>query len=87
MKTYQVVVPKPVQKQLNGLPYQLRDRILKRLIALEEDARPHGFVKLKGYENEFRIRIGNYRVRYEIIEKDSVILILHCKHRRDIYRK
>lgn len=47
MKTYQVVVPKPVQKQLNGLPYQLRDRILKRLIALEEDARPHGFVKLK----------------------------------------
>lgn len=46
---------------------------MKRLIALEEDARPHGFVKLKGYENEFRIRIGNYRVRYEIIEKDSVI--------------
>ena len=75
------------QKQLNGLSYQLRDRILKRLIALEEDARPHGCVKLNGYENEFRIRIGNYRVRYEIIEKESVVLILHCKHRRDIYRK
>lgn len=44
-------------------------------------------LKLKGYDNEYRIRIGNYRVRYEINDKDFIILLLHCKHRKDIYKR
>ena len=84
--SYQVIVPKPVQKQLDSLPDIVRKRVLKRIVALKETPRPLGCVKLKGYANEYRIRIGNYRVRYEVRDEESIVLLLHCKHRKDVYR-
>ena len=83
---YQVIVPRPVQKQLDGLPESIRDRVITRIVALKENPRPHDCVKLKGYENEYRIRIGNYRVRYEIRDQESIVLLLHCRHRKDVYK-
>jgi mRNA interferase RelE/StbE len=83
--SYQVIVPKPVQKQLDGLPDSVRERVIRRIAGLKEDPRPHGCVKLKGYENEYRIRIGDYRVRYEVRDQESIVLLLHCKHRKDVY--
>ncbi len=84
--SYRVIAPKPVQKQLDGLPESVRDRIFKRLVLLKEDPRPRGCVKLRGYENEYRIRIGDYRVRYAVHDQELVVLLLHCKHRKDVYR-
>ena len=84
--SYQVIVPKPVQKQLDSLPNTVREGVLKRIVALKENPRPPGCVKLKGYENEYRIRVGNYRVRYEVRDEESIVLLLHCKHRKDVYR-
>jgi mRNA interferase RelE/StbE len=84
--SYQVIIPKPVQKQLDSLPDDVRDRAVKRIMALKENPRPRGCVKLKGYENEYRIRIGDYRVRYEVHDQESIVLLLHCKHRKDVYR-
>lgn len=84
--TYTVIVPKPVQKQLDNLPDDVRNRVIDRLALLAENPRPQGVIKLKGYDNEYRIRIGDYRVRYEIRDQESVVLLLHCKHRKDVYR-
>ncbi len=84
---YQVVIPKPVQKQLDSLPDTVRERIVKRIVILKDNPRPRGCVKLKGYESEYRIRIGDYRVRYEVRDQESIVLLLHCGHRRDIYRE
>ncbi len=53
---------------------------------LAENPRPEGVVKLKGYDDEYRIRIGDYRVRYEIDDEESIVVLLHCKHRKDVYR-
>ncbi len=75
-----------MQKQLDSLPEGVRDRIIKRVVALKENLRPRRCVKLKGYENEYRIRVGSYRVRYEIHDQESIVLLLHCKHRKDVYR-
>lgn len=83
---YKVVVPRPVQKQLDGLPANAREQMLKRIIALKDNPRPAGCVKLKGYESEFRIRVGDYRLRYEVRDDESLILLLHCRHRKDVYK-
>ena len=83
---YQVVIPKPVQKQLDDLPDDVCDRIIKRIVVLKEHPRPRGCIKLKGYENEYRIRIGNYRIRYEVRDQESIVILLHCKHRKNVYR-
>ncbi len=84
--TYTVVIPKPVQKQLDDLPGNVYNRVIEHILGLKENPRPRGCVKLKGYDNEYRIRIGNYRVRYEILDGEGIVILLHCKHRKDIYR-
>jgi mRNA interferase RelE/StbE len=84
--SYQLVIPKPVQKQLDSLPAGVRSRLARRIMVLKENPRPRGCVKLRGYESEYHIRVGDYRVRYEIRDQESIVLLLHCGHRRDVYR-
>jgi mRNA interferase RelE/StbE len=85
--TYTLVTPKVVQKQLDTLPNDVYRRILERLEQLTESPRPDGVVKLKGSKDEYRIRIGDYRVRYTIDDTELIILLVQCKHRKDAYRK
>jgi mRNA interferase RelE/StbE len=85
--TYTIITPKAVQKQLDALPDDIYDRIAEKIEQLAEDPRPDGVVKMKGSDHEYRIRIGDYRVRYEIDDKELIILLLQCKHRKDVYRK
>lgn len=84
--TYTVLVPKPVQKQLDNLPDDIRNRMIEKIVLLAEEPRPQGAIKLKGYDNEYRIRIGDYRVRYEVNDEEYLVILLHCKHRRDVYK-
>lgn len=84
--SYTVIIPKPVQKQLDNLPEDIRQRITDKILSLTIEPRPVGVKKLKGFDNEYRVRVGDYRVRYEVNDKILTVLVLHCKHRRDIYR-
>jgi len=84
---YRILIPRPVQKQLDDLPKAVLERVLQRLVALQQEPRPRGCIKLKGYQFEYRLRVGDYRLRYEIRDAESVIVLLHCKHRKDVYRE
>ncbi len=85
--TYVIITPKTVQKQLDALPNDIYERIAAKILQLALDPRPHGVVKIKGAANEYRIRISDYRVRYEIDDQEMIIILLQCKHRKDVYRK
>lgn len=85
--TYTIIISKAVQKQLDALPDKVYERIAVKVQQLTQNPRPDGVVKLTGYENEYRIRIGDYRVRYEIEDRELTILLLQCKHRNDVYRE
>ncbi|MBE9145203.1 type II toxin-antitoxin system RelE family toxin [Planktothrix mougeotii] len=85
--SYTVIIPKPVQKQLDNLPEDIRQRIIEKILSLTIEHRPVGVKKLKGFDHEYRVRVGNYRVRYEVKDKILTVLVLHCKHRKDIYRE
>jgi mRNA interferase RelE/StbE len=82
---YQVILPKAVQKQLDRLPDEIARRILARLTALETNPRPPDVKKLKG-RDAWRIRVGDYRVIYEIHDRQLVVLVITVGHRREIYR-
>ncbi len=84
--SHTIITPKTVQKQLEALPNDVFDRVAVKIQQLGEDPRPDGVVKMKGTDNEYRIRIGDYRVRYEIDDEDAIVLLLQCKHRKDVYR-
>ncbi len=83
---YEVIIPKPVQKQLKSFPNDVQNRLKEKILLLTEDPRPLGVKKLKGYTNEYRLRVGDYRLRYEIDDQGSVVIILSCRHRKDAYK-
>lgn len=84
--SYQIIIPKPVQKQLKQLSQESYQRIMEKVLQLANEPRQSGVKKLQWFENEYRIRIGNYRVRYEIDDQNLRVIIVSCRHRRDVYR-
>ena len=87
MKSYSVLLTQTAEKELSRLPNKEIKKIVEILKSLEENPRPIGCKKLKGYKNLWRLRIGNYRVIYSI---DDIILLVDIReigHRKDIYDK
>jgi len=82
---YQVILPKSVQKELDRLPDDVARRIVVRLTGLETNPRPADVKKLKG-RDAWRIRVGDYRVIYEIHDRVLQIIVITVGHRREIYR-
>lgn len=74
-----------MQKQLDRLPPEVRHRVLAHLTLLKDDPRPPGCLKLKGYPDQYRIRVGVYRVRYRIIDAELVIVLVRVAHRKEAY--
>ena len=82
---HQVILPKSVQKELDRLPDDVARRIMLRLTGLETDPRPADVKKLKG-RDAWRIRIGDYRVIYEIHDRILQVIVITVGHRREVYR-
>ena len=82
---YRVTILRRAQKELGQLPSEPYRRVRDAIGSLGEDPRPSGCLKLTGRDG-WRIRIGNYRVVYEIDDSNQVVTVLHVGHRRDVYR-
>jgi mRNA interferase RelE/StbE len=84
MPKYTVVITKKAQKQLNKLPNNAATAVLTDIGKLETNPRPPGYIKLKGREG-YRIRIGDYRVIYDIHDKELIVDVIALGNRREIY--
>ena len=82
---YTIVILRRAQKELTELPSEVYTRVRDAIRELGEDPRPPGYTKLSGREG-FRIRVGNYRVIYEIDDAEHTLNVMHVGHRRDVYR-
>jgi len=69
---------------MDRLPAAVHKRISRRILTLEDNPRFRGAKKLSGRE-EYRLRIGDYRVLYTIDDKNGVVIIFAVGHRREIY--
>jgi mRNA interferase RelE/StbE len=83
---YTVRIVPHAQRQLDRLPENLRTRISQRLLALEDNPRPRGVKKLKGPEGYYALRVGDYRVIYDI-QDDQLAVVIRIRHPRDAYRR
>ena len=81
---YQVVIDKYAQKQLFKIPPPHFNRIIKAINELANEPRPVGYRKLTGRPG-FRIRIGDYRVIYNIEDKILTVIVIDIGHRKNIY--
>ncbi len=85
MANYSVVIKSSAQKELDALDDPVFRRIDRRILALSENPRPAGCKKLKGYKNQWRIRIGDWRVVYVIDDSVERVSITRVAHRREVY--
>jgi mRNA interferase RelE/StbE len=82
---YQVKVTKTAEKQLDKIPNNYYLLITAKLKKLEFDPRPSGCKKLVGYDDIYRIRVGNYRVIYTINDNVLIVEIIKVGTRQSIY--
>ena len=62
------------------------DRIISHIKALAEDPRPSGCRKITGLKSDWRIRVGEYRIIYEVNDNDKTVMVMRIRHRREAYR-
>jgi mRNA interferase RelE/StbE len=82
---YTVLILRRVQRELAGIDKPAYDRILQAIRSLGGAPRPDGCVKLTGRDG-WRIRVGDYRVLYEIDDTAKTVTVVNVGHRRDVYR-
>ena len=83
--TYSVLIRRRAQEELGKLPPEIRQRIYAALLALEENPRPPACRKLKDRQG-WRLRIGDYRMIYDIDDPARQVAVLRVAHRREVYR-
>ncbi|MEA5580568.1 type II toxin-antitoxin system RelE/ParE family toxin [Nodularia harveyana UHCC-0300] len=84
---YQIEFTKGAVKQLKKLPSEIRERIDLKIQELAVEPRPDGVKKLESELSLYCIRVGDYRVIYQIQDDVLLVTIVKAKHRREIYRK
>lgn len=84
---YAVVIEDRAAQELADLPRQDQRRVLRKIEGLVENPMPPGCVAMHGAsKGMFRIRIGDYRVIYNVIRNKLTVLVVKVGHRRDVYR-
>ena len=83
---HEVILESSAAKGLRKLPKEVVQRIAAELRALREDARPAGCRKIVDSENAYRIRVGDYRIVYQVNDEQKRILVLAIGNRKEVYR-
>ena len=83
---YQVEFLPRALRQLRKLSGSVQHRILQQADELAVDPRPRGVEKLRGKEDQYRVRVGDYRILYEVTDEKLLVCVVKVGHRREIYR-
>jgi mRNA interferase RelE/StbE len=86
MAKYKIEIKKSAVKEIKNLPSPYLIRIVDKISLLSNNPRPEGCTKLFS-EEKYRLRIGKYRILYEIIDDLKSVIISKVTHRKDVYRK
>ncbi|MDE2726031.1 MAG: type II toxin-antitoxin system RelE/ParE family toxin [Gemmatimonadetes bacterium] len=84
---YAVHMRSSAERERRRLQGHIRQRINRHLLQLESEPRPSGVEKLVGRPNSWRIRVGDYRILYEIDDANQRVIINRIAHRRDVYQR
>ena len=83
---YSILLRPAAVRDLKSLPFRVRSRSEKAIGRLADDPRPPGTKKLIGFDKEWRLRVGDYRILYIINDAEQQIVIARVAHRREAYR-
>jgi mRNA interferase RelE/StbE len=82
---YTLEIKQSAQKELDALDDTVFKRIDRKILALADNPRPAGCKRLKGFKDQWRIRVGDWRVLYIIDAETKTVTVMHVAHRREVY--
>jgi len=82
---YFVEISNHARKQIKRAPKTEKKKILDKIYSLSSDPRPFGYKKLNYYTEYFRVRVGNYRIIYQIHDSRLLVVVVEVTDRRDAY--
>lgn len=86
MTRYTVTIDRPAQKQLRAVKdRRLRNALEREILALAENPRPHGCLKLVGHKDHWRVRVGDWRIVYRIEDGRLVVVVVRVAPRSGAY--
>lgn len=86
MDEYRVYLERAAERDLKRLSSEDFNRIISNIRALAENPRPAGCRKIVGSKNDWRIRVREYRIIYEVDDEKKAVMVMRVRHRRDAYR-
>ena len=86
MASYSINFKPSVEKDLRRLSQAVVARVVKRIEGLKSEPFPPQAIKLSGVERLYRIRVGDYRIVYEVDRQARVVIVHYVRHRREVYR-
>ena len=84
--SYEIQILPKAARQIKALSVEVRQDISLTIQSLANEPRPIGVKKLSGEKDIYRVRVGNYRVLYRIVNKVLVVVVVSVGHRREVYR-
>ena len=86
MAEYAVTVARSARRELEALDADIARRILAKIEALAQQPRPHDCRKIHGARDLWRVRVGDYRIIYQVSDRRRVVDVAIVRHRGDVYR-
>jgi len=83
---YEVRFSSAAEWHISKLPRAILPLVVTRAEALADEPRPHGVEKMSGEKNAYRVRVGDYRIIYEIHDAVLIVVVVRVGHRREVYR-
>ena len=84
--SYRLIIKPSARKDVERLPRPVQRRVLDRLACIQDDPRAPGSVKLAGAKRTHRVRVGDWRIVYEIDDDRHIVHVTIVAHRREVYR-
>lgn len=84
-KTYSLIITKKARDNLKNIHLREHDKVLAALELLSLNPHPSKAIRLAGTDS-MRVRVGDYRIVYQVIESALVVQVINISHRRDVYK-
>jgi mRNA interferase RelE/StbE len=86
VNSYSVDVKPAATKEIEALPDNALSRVIRKVESLAQTPRPAGCKKLKGYKDQWRVRVGDWRVVYIIDDEAKLVSVTRVAHRSEVYK-
>ena len=85
MDVYRVVLAGSVEHDVRRIGKKNLVRIMETITSLAHNPFPRGYKKLKASQRGYRVRVGDYRIIYEVDTEERIITVFHIRHRKEAY--